>query len=54
MTDNDKRSPHTVVIGGVEHTVLLTDADAERMGAVKAKARQQPQNKARASAPATK
>lgn len=40
---------YTVTIGGLEHTMLLDDLDAERMGAkpVEAKAAVKPANKAR-------
>lgn len=40
---------YTVIIGGLEHTLLLDAADAERIGAtpVEAKAAPKPANKAR-------
>lgn len=49
MADSDdKRTEHVVTIGGVEHTMLLTDDDAKRLGAeaVGSKAKQ-PANKSR-------
>jgi hypothetical protein len=44
----DDRNEYTVTIGGREHTMLLTDEDAQRYGdaAVKAKAKT-PKNKSR-------
>ena len=46
----DNREEYTVVIGGVEHTLLLTDEDAARYGdaATKGtKAAEKPTNKSR-------
>lgn len=44
----DKRTERTVVIAGVEHTLLLTDEDAERLGAEDAKSKTAaPANKSR-------
>lgn len=42
----DARKETTVVIGGVEHTLLLDSEDADRYGDAKAQA---PQNKSRAA-----
>ena len=40
---------YTVVIGGIEHTVLLGADDAKRLGATEVKAAEQPANKSRAA-----
>ena len=49
----DNRSEHVVVIGGVEHTMLLSDADAKRLGAEKVSSTdskaKQPANKSRST-----
>lgn len=54
----DNRSEYTVLVGGVEHTMLLTDADAERYGenAKKSSGRKaaEPENKSRTVANKTK
>lgn len=42
---------YTVIIGGLEHTLLLDEADAKRLGGVVVKAAPAPQNKARTVAP---
>lgn len=38
---------YTVVIGGIEHTLQLNDADAKRLGAVETKVAPGPANKSR-------
>lgn len=47
-------SEYTVVVGGLEHTMLLSDEDAKRLGAkkvdAKVKAAAPTQNKARTAA----
>lgn len=40
---------YTIVIGGLPHTVLLDEAEAERVGAVEVKAAPALANKARAA-----
>ncbi len=40
---------YTVTIGGVEHTMLLTDEDAKRYGPAAVKAAAKPANKARSA-----
>ena len=44
---SDQRKPYTVTIGGVDHTMLLTEEDAAARGAVPVK-ELTPKNKAHA------
>ena len=46
---DETRTEHTVVINGIEHTVLLTDEEAKAQGATKSAAPtpKDPPNKAR-------
>ena len=40
---------YVIDVGGLEHTVLLSDEDAKRLGATEAKAAPAPANKSRAA-----
>ena len=54
---SDNRSEYTVLVGGVEHTMLLTAEDAERYGENAKKAGRkatEPENKSRTVANKTK
>lgn len=46
----DAMKEYTVVVGGLEHTVLLSDEDAKRLGATEVKQAEAPANKSRTAA----